>query len=77
MELVEVKYTLDDIMNAAQLILDQAIIQKKGVNVFEYLGFAYAAGNRMYITDDQLRLFLVVHHLERAGRMYFLGCIKK
>jgi hypothetical protein len=77
MELVEVKYTLDDIINAAQLILDQAIIQKNGVDVFEYLGFGYSAGNRMYVTDDRQLLIIVVHRFDRAGRTYFLGSVKK
>jgi hypothetical protein len=76
MELVEEKYTLTDIINAAQLILDQAIIQKKGVGIFEYLGFGYSAGSRMYVTDDRLLLIIVVHRLDRAGRTYFLGSVK-
>jgi hypothetical protein len=78
MELVEVMHTPEDMRKAAQLILDQAIIQTNGVGIFEELGFGYfAAGNRMYITDDQSRLCLIVHRLERDGRIYFLGTLVK
>lgn len=76
MELVEVIYTLKDMLDAAQRILDQTIIQKNGIGVFAELGFGYAAGMRMYVTDEPLRLAQIVHKIERDGKTYFLGCVK-
>jgi hypothetical protein len=76
MELNEVTYTVQDTLDAAQLILDQAIIQKNGINVFEELGFRHISGMRMYITDDPWRLVCVIHRITRDERMYFLGGAK-
>lgn len=77
MELNEETYTQNDAIEAAERILDQAIIQKNGVNVFEELGFGYALEMRVYVTDDRSRLSSVVHEIERDGRTYFLGGIAK
>jgi hypothetical protein len=77
MELNEQTYTLKDTIEAAQRVLDQAIIQKNGINVFEELGFGYASELRMYVTDDRSRLTTVVHQITRDGRTYFLGGIAK
>jgi hypothetical protein len=76
MELNEVTYTVQDTLDAAQLILDQAIIQKNGVDVFEELGFRHTSGMRLYVTDDPWRLVCIVLHIKRDGRMYFLGSPK-
>lgn len=77
MELNEVTYTVQDTLDAAHLILDQAIIQKNGVDVFEELGFGHASGMHMYVTDDPSRLVRIIHRIKRDGRMYFLGIPKK
>jgi hypothetical protein len=77
MELNEETYTLKDTIEAAERVLDQAIIQKNGINVFEELGFGYASEMRMYVTDDRSRLSCVTHQIERDGRTYFLGGIAK
>lgn len=77
MEFNEVTYTLKDTLNAAQLVLDQAIIQQNGVGVFTELGFGYADAIRMYVTDDSSRLTSIAHKIERDGRTYFLGSAKK
>lgn len=77
MELNETTHTLKDVIDAAQRVLDQAIIQKNGVNVFEELGFGYASEMRMYVSDDRSRLARVVHQITRGGRTYFLGGIAK
>ena len=77
MELNEETYSQRDTIEAAQRVLDQAIIQKNGINVFEELGFGFASEMRMYVTDDRSRLAAVVHQIVRDGRTYFLGGIAK
>lgn len=73
MELVEAVYTPKDILDAAELILDQAIIQTNGNDVFQELGMRDAQGNRIYVTDDSARLTKVIDRIKRGRKMYFLG----
>jgi len=74
MELIPVTYTSKDIRDAAELILDQALIQGSGVGIFEELGFVLDdQGQRVYVTDDSARLSRVIDRIEREGKTYFLG----
>lgn len=77
MEFNEVIYTLEDTLNAAHLVLDQAIIQQDNLGIFAELGFGYTDAMQMYVTDDSSRLALIAHKIERNGRMYFLGSARK
>lgn len=73
LRLTEVFYTSQDMRDAALLILDQAIIQKNGINVFEELGFRDPQGNRLFVTDDSARLTKIIGRIGRGTKMYFLG----
>lgn len=73
MELNEEIRTPEDVIEAAERILDQAFILKNGINVFEEIGFGYASVLRMYVTDDRSRLSCVIFEITRGGRAYFLG----
>jgi len=74
MELIPVTHTSKDIRDAAELILDQALIQTSGVGIFEELGFVVDdQGKRVYVTDDRARLTKVIDRIEREGKIYFLG----
>lgn len=77
MELNELTFTQKDIIDAAQRILDQAIIQKNGIGIFEELGFGYAGHIRVYVTDDASLLSSVLLTISRNGRTYYLGGKKK
>jgi hypothetical protein len=73
-ELIQVTHTSKDIRDAAELILDQALIQGSGVGIFEELGFVVdAEGKRVYVTDDARRLTKVIDRIDRGGKTYFLG----
>lgn len=76
MELIPVTYTSKDIRDAAELILDQALIQGSGVGIFEELGFILDnQGKRVYVTDDPARLTKVIDRILRGAKTYFLGNI--
>lgn len=75
MELVEEKQGMKDIRDAAQLVLDQAILQTNGSSVFVEL-WASHEGSRVYVTDDKARVDTVIHVIKRNNKTYFLGTKK-
>lgn len=76
MELVQIIYTLKDMRDAAELILDQALIQTNGLNVFQELEWRDAEGDRVYVTDDSARLNKVIDRIKRGRKIYFLGSVQ-
>lgn len=75
MELTEVHYSSKDILDAAERILDQALIQTNGTGVFQELGCVDDEGKRIYITDDPTRLMKIIDRIKRNGKIYVLGSI--
>lgn len=73
MELTEEHYSSKDIRDAAQRILDQALIQTNGMGIFEELGFVNDDGKRIYVTDDPSRLVNIIDRIARDGKIYVLG----
>jgi hypothetical protein len=76
MELVEVIYTLKDMHDAAELILDQALIQTNSLDVFQELEWRDTEGNRVYVTDDSARLIKIIDRIKRGRKIYFLGSVQ-
>jgi hypothetical protein len=74
--ITEIIYTSKEMRDAANLILDQVLIQTSGVGIFVELGFA-GAGGRLFVTDDPSRLTTIIERISRntAGgtKIYFLG----
>ena len=75
MELIQVTNTPKDIRDAAELVLDQALLQRRGVGIFTELGFVADQGKRVYVTDDRTRLARVIDQIDRGGKTYFLGTL--
>ncbi len=73
MEFTEVHYSSKDIRDAAERILDQALIQTNGIGVFQELGFVGDDGKRIYVTDDPSRLANIIDQIKRNGKTYVLG----
>ena len=77
MELVEIIYTLKDMRDAAELVLDQALIQTNGLDIFQELEFRDSEGDRVHVTDNSARLHKVIDRIKRGRKIYFLGYTKE
>lgn len=65
------------ITEAVLLAVNDVLTQVKEAGVFQELGLGYDAENPMYISEDASRLPVIVHQVERDGRIYFLGYVRE
>ena len=73
----EQSFISKDILQAADRALEQMIARADENVLFQELGLGYDAENPMYISEDASRLPVIVHQLEKDGKIYFLGYEKE
>lgn len=65
------------VLEAVERVFDGQEDQAKNDALFRELELGYDIENPMYISEDASRLPVIIHQLERDGKMYFLGYTKE
>lgn len=73
----EKSFISKEVLFAADRLLGQINAETEGNAVFQELALGYDSENPMHISDDATKLPVIVHQLEKDGKIYFLGYTKE
>jgi hypothetical protein len=65
------------VLDAVERVFEGLGAQTETDALFRELELGYDAENPMYISEDASRLPVIIHQLEKDGKIYFLGYAKE